>query len=502
MSMAGFKLKYWILLASLLELYQSVACIDDMCSNPCSCFYLHKKTSHLFCNNSITENSNESAAKSFIQAQQNCDEILNLNLLSNSVSKLTVRCNNVQLNQNILSSANLTSLSITSSSLQFYPSDLIALNSQLQLLNLSNNILEVFPLESFKSFSNLQVLDISQNKIFNIPSDISSIMLTQLYAKKNLISDFSSLSSSPTLTLLDVSFNPVSFKKSKFNLFYKIDQLFLQSVPAVQQANWCSSPSLCNVLPPTLSVLDLSNNNLFNVPSCHRLLSGLKGLQVLYLDDNLITFIKANTFQAHCLTNLTVLSLHNNRLVDIDSDFTATLYNLQSLILSKNYLQHISPSIIKKFSTLPTKSLPSTKNHSVGLFLNNNPWSCDCFQKELLSYLNTHNFTTSIECYIPTHLRGKKLLNLKSTEMTCKNASLTVSLNLTTTFEYQDATLECKSSGVPKPLVSWNTPDGTLISLKSLSLNLEENLLYNLSSFGERLVVKNVRLSKTGIYRY
>ena len=487
----------WFLLflycLSLLEFNKAE--INHPCSLPCHCKYSNRSV--VTCQNILLPNN---ADKKLQISSKQCDYSFEKEYLT--ASDVKIQCVNVSLSRNSFQDfANLTRLYIGGSNLQSLPFFNGA--SQLLFLNLSNNDIRELHIPSNDFAGLLEVLDLSKNRISNLQFTHKTLpRLTHLHVQYNKIVDLTSIQNLASIKMLDASFNPVCLEQSQL---YKVrlQELHLRSVFSVGQVNsqLCSPEKLCQFLPPSISLLDIRENHLMRFPTCDGLLAGVVNLEILLLENNQISLINKNTLRGKCFFNLVGLSLLNNRLIKIDPHFLSGS-KLQSLVLTQNYLQHISISILEHFqSSLVDNAYPKYQYQN-RIYLSDNPWSCDCLQNNLHDWFNNRNRSVSIICETPRKLKGQHLKNVDQYELVCTNASVTVKSNATIVHEYDNATLTCWSDGLPKPIVVWYDPKGDEISVESLTETPKQNQLYNLSHYGEELTVKDVRLSKTGYFRY
>ena len=481
--------KAWLCIQSLLLLVLSN--VEAVCVYSCQCSSSEENNSSIVCQDSA-----------FKDGAQLCDYSFDVRFNVNTTSELSIRCSELHLQRNVFRNAfNLARLSIVQSNLIYLPFDLSILRGHLKYLNLSHNSISNINFSSLNDLFFLEILDVSHNIISTLNLDQSvSTTLSTLFLQQNDIRDFNVVKYLSSLEALDASYNPLSFEQSKLYEILQLKKLVLQSVDAVKESNKkiCSSKSQCKLLPSNLNVLDLCRNRLTRVPSCNGLLFGLKNLQVLLLEYNDIPMVFKSSFESGCYSNLKVLSLRNNQLMRFDSSVFVHL-SLQSLILSENHLQHISYAVLEHFSNSSNGhwSLYGS-TYQNGVNITNNPWACDCFQQALHDWLFSHNSTISIECNIPDKFKGKQLKSLNRSDLRCFNASIIFSQNATKILEFEDGRLICRTSGVPKPTVQWYTPQDVPITSELTS----EDQPYRLSAYGEELTVKDVRLAKTGFYRW
>ncbi|XP_069792977.1 amphoterin-induced protein 3 [Narcine bancroftii] len=179
----------------------------------------------------------------------------------------------------------------------------------------------------------------------------------------------------------------------------------------------CVSRSLSTLppgLPSTATSLDLSHNSLRQLQS--RWLAQLPRLRILRVDHNHISHVADGAF--HNASKLTHLDLSSNRLHSVEGHFFQELTYLQELLLYNNQIQRVDSRALSRlssvqkvylswnhltdfpFTALREDSLPqlqimdisSNRLSSIpidevaalpravknGLYLHNNPFTCDC----------------------------------------------------------------------------------------------------------------------------
>ena len=501
-------LSQWIIIQGLFSFALSQE--NYLCQESCKCNLTDLPTTALVCNKILSKSATSHKPK--VQKQvgdtldENCNDFLHLNSKYYGAASVHILCRDVPLQDfNFRPFFNLTRLSIVQTNLDNLPSSLHTISERSKSFNFSDNSIANLHFSSSYQHSSLETLDLSGNIISNIEFSPKTLpKLRYLFIQRNKIVNFSSIKNLISLEVFDASFNPVSLEQSKLSEAFQLKKVVLHSVPSVRQSNTlnCRVNTNCAFFPANLEVLDLSSNQLCTIPHCSSLLFGLQNLQVLLLEHNQISFILESSFLGECFNRLRVISFHNNTIIRLDSNFLG-LPNLRSLVLSNNYLQHIPLAVVQRFSRSNSGKLFShLTHHENGIILTGNKWSCDCFQQELRDWLLDQQESVSINCSIPERLVGQQLKNLNETDLKCSNATILLPSNATKVAEYSDGALTCYSSGIPKPMVHWITPQGEILSRKSLAAKSSEDQDYKLSTFGEILIVKDVRLSKTGIFRY
>ncbi|XP_069742973.1 leucine-rich repeat, immunoglobulin-like domain and transmembrane domain-containing protein 1a [Narcine bancroftii] len=217
-------------------------------------------------------------------------------------------------------------------------------------------------------------------------------------------------------------------------------------------------------------------------------LQGLIGLRELRLNDN-----ELSTFPWHVLSHLPhlwLLDLQGNILLSIPTQAAAYCKNITYLDLSNNRLTTLSSSVISTWLMVPgvAKVISPTGNLKLIIGLHNNPWECDCRLSELVNIVKIHNPTTALmdpglKCSRPEHLSGALFSNIELNK--CQTPSIHVAEGKVIAETGSTVSLNCATTGVPTPAVSWrrldNVPlNGTVIvantnkAVKWSTLNLSD----------------------------
>lgn len=238
-------------------------------------------------------------------------------------------------------------------------------------------------------------------------------------------------------------------------------------------------------------VLDLSDNQLVNLPAeCFNAL-GLVNLQRLYLGRSHIAQIASEAFNG--LFGLVELDLSENKIEEVPTDTFASYPNLMRLILNGNPikeirqdafcpLKHLTNLEISKceikvieqdaFKDLealewlrldgnqliyvPDHTLPLGGNLR-GLTLHNNPWQCNCRLRIMQAWLKESVPAAPQEsepvCESPERLRGRQIKSLKISELAClPHIDLQNRLEI---YEGGNVTLICNVHAIPTAKVVW-----------------------------------------------
>ncbi|XP_053737316.1 trophoblast glycoprotein b [Synchiropus splendidus] len=188
---------------------------------------------------------------------------------------------------------------------------------------------------------------------------------------------------------------------------------------------------------PNLVRLDLSNNNIqtfseealpddnklqvLNLSKCFHnhsriemYLSGVRNaslqqLTVLDLSDNDLVILPDDLFSR--MISLVHLNLRNSSIVSILNG-TLKVPPLQELDLRDNSIRGIPTSTLTEFSLKP----------NLDIYLAGNPWRCDCFIEELLTWLKNSTRVSDVQnltCLDPERLRRQRLVQVKPSQLKC-----------------------------------------------------------------------------------
>ncbi|PSN58172.1 hypothetical protein C0J52_00975 [Blattella germanica] len=242
---------------------------------------------------------------------------------------------------------------------------------------------------------------------------------------------------------------------------------------------------------PETQVLDMSGNNLNNLPRDMFIRAKLLNLQKVYLSKCRIGQIDDNALNG--LTNLVELDLSHNLLTSIPSEtFRAvpflrdvtfaynpiqkiesyafrTLPSLVKLDLSHCELQSIAPKAfegvdhlesLKLNGNLLTELRPRTVETLSGLHgieLHDNPWQCDCHLRAAKQWLTKNNIPYPVApvCHGgPERVADRTFAELDIDDFACKPEILKGSRYVEATTG-ENATVVCRVGAVPPAVISW-----------------------------------------------
>jgi len=197
----------------------------------------------------------------------------------------------------------------------------------------------------------------------------------------------------------------------------------------------------------TLNELDLGFNSLTVMED--GAFVGAPMLQKLYLNHNNISYIASGAFKG--LSMLQELNIHSNNLRHVPSSALRVLPRISILELGKNLVQYIAKQSFKGMKTLRVLWLDGCRIASIAkrafnnkklvllslehnllsrlpnlgrmtkiekLYLDGNPWLCDCRSTTMVRWLKRKRFTNrTIECHGPPARRGRDMLSFSNDEL-------------------------------------------------------------------------------------
>uniref|UniRef100_A0A182K7F3 Ig-like domain-containing protein n=1 Tax=Anopheles christyi TaxID=43041 RepID=A0A182K7F3_9DIPT len=232
--------------------------------------------------------------------------------------------------------------------------------------------------------------------------------------------------------------------------------------------------------------LDLANNNLTALEA--GVFDDLTKIRVIILNNNQIERIDKNLFYG--LQYLTKVHLRSNRLVRIALNSFVNVPNLSQIELDYNELQ-----ALRKESFAGLEKLTS-------LSLTNNPWNCSCTLRSFAEYVLAKNlYTSPTACSVPKSLAGRQWNEIELDDFACPPSIIENRMQFPGAGE--NATFICKVTGLPLPKIDW------LFQKRSFSrhdqrLRVTEAVRTNVRDQSEVLVseltIVGVRPSDRGTY--
>ncbi|XP_052863609.1 uncharacterized protein LOC128270247 [Anopheles cruzii] len=233
--------------------------------------------------------------------------------------------------------------------------------------------------------------------------------------------------------------------------------------------------------------LDLANNNLTALQP--GTFDELTKIRVILLNNNQLERIEPNLFRS--LAFLTKVNLRSNRLVRIALASFVTVPNLSQIELDHNALQSLRKDSFAGLDRLTSLSLT------------NNPWNCSCGLRSFSEFVLARNlYTSPTACSEPRALAGKQWNEIELDDFACPPSITENRLHFPGMGE--NATFLCKVTGLPLPKIDW------LFQKRSLSLHDKRLLVTEAVRTSERdqqslllvseLTIVGVRPSDRGTY--
>ncbi|XP_049752337.1 trophoblast glycoprotein [Elephas maximus indicus] len=165
---------------------------------------------------------------------------------------------------------------------------------------------------------------------------------------------------------------------------------------------------LNHILPPA----DKRQNRSFEgmVAAALRAGQALRGLRRLELASNDFIYLPRDVLAQ--LPGLRHLDLRNNSLVSLTYVSFRNLTYLESLHLEDNALKVLHNGTLAELQGLP----------HVSVFLDNNPWVCDCHMTDMVAWLKETEIVqgkSRLTCTFPEKMRDRVLLQLNSSDLDC-----------------------------------------------------------------------------------
>lgn len=136
----------------------------------------------------------------------------------------------------------------------------------------------------------------------------------------------------------------------------------------------------------------------------------LRGLHHLELASNHFLYLPRDLLAQ--LPSLRHLDLRNNSLVSLTYASFRNLTHLESLHLEDNALKVLHNSTLAEWQGLA----------HVRVFLDNNPWVCDCYLADMVAWLKETEVVpdkAKLTCAFPEKMRNRGLLDLNSSDLDC-----------------------------------------------------------------------------------
>ncbi|KAM9612868.1 leucine-rich repeat-containing G-protein coupled receptor 6 isoform 2-T2 [Trichechus inunguis] len=268
----------------------------------------------------------------------------------------------------------------------------------LKILMLQNNQLGGIPAEALWELPSLQSLDLNYNELQEFPVAIRTLgRLQELGFHNNNIKAIpeKAFMGNPLLQTIHFYDNPIQFVgRSAFQYLPKLHTLSLNGAMDIQEFPDLKGttsleiltltragirllpPGMCQQL-PRLRVLELSHNQIEELPSLHQ----CQKLEEIGLQHNRIWEIGADTFSQ--LSSLRALDLSWNAIRSIHAEAFATLHSLVKLDLTDNQL-----------TTLPLAGLGGLMH----LKLKGNPALSQAFSKDSFPKLRVLEVPYAYQC--------------------------------------------------------------------------------------------------------
>lgn len=224
--------------------------------------------------------------------------------------------------------------------------------NKLTYLDVSNNKVEQLEHADLNHLNGLLKMNLANNRLKHLPSYFGAYLsLRTLNISSNFLEKFPQfLCNLPSLVDLDLSFNAISTFPEEIGNLKNLEKLLI------------TNNRLGTRVPPTfrdllsLRELDIKYNGINNIDT----IAELPKLEILYADHNSIssftgTFERLRQLKLNSnplnrfeieepLPTLKTLNLSNAQLASIDSTFV-NVFNLEHLILDKNYFVSLPPQI-------------------------------------------------------------------------------------------------------------------------------------------------------------
>ncbi|XP_078529585.1 podocan [Lissotriton helveticus] len=272
----------------------------------------------------------------------------------------TVDCGGVDLKEFPTNLPELTiQLSLQNNQIEYIPAEELTRLYRLETLNLQNNRLysKGLPEDVFEQLENLNYLYLANNKLTAAPKYLPPSLVSADFAANYLTKIYgSTFGQKPDLRSVYLHNNKLSDASLPEHMFNGSDNVeililssnFLKHVP--------------KNLPAALYKLHLKSNKLEKIPKAA--FSHLRGLRELYLQNNLLTNEGMDNETFWHLPSLECLDLSNNNLIQIPSGLPR---NIVLLHLEKNALRTIPADVFTQIRNLEYLLLHNNKLRAKGI---------------------------------------------------------------------------------------------------------------------------------------
>ena len=231
--------------------------------------------------------------------------------------------------------------------------------------------------------------------------------------------------------------------------------------------------------------VNLSNNLLKDLPES--LFNHMKSLNFLYLSRNSLETLPPKIFVN--LNSLTHLRLNDNHLKFLPTSILTANLHLETLYLENNLLETAHYQWIQNLHF----------NLGQGeVYLDNNPWACDCRMKSFYKWEMTNNMfrsdpngslsakrMTVPRCEYPPGHRGKSVRILNESDLKCDKPTITSKSSQNTLAEPgQHIILQCDVESNPPAHISWILPNQTQLFVNNRYKEPEKLLHSNTIDIG------------------
>ncbi|OWF47825.1 chondroadherin-like [Mizuhopecten yessoensis] len=263
----------------------------------------------------------------------------------------------------------------------------------LKHLNLSRNHISSVSQAAFTDLTALETLDLSYNLLRGSDLIVKQyrLVMSEFHSLRVLILRGNALGMIERLTFREFGYDRLEELDLSFCAISTLQHLALENLMR-------------------LRVLDLSHNNLATFDTAA--FSGVTHLHSLDLSYNKLTEI--TDMHLTLTSSLHFINLDNNLITAIRDNAFSGVSGLERLGLRSNRLHRITQL-----------SLPTDMHRAPDL--DNNPWSCDCHTKWIISpdsVLRTLN--ASIICTYPSRLRGLDIFDIDEADLACPQSLLTI----------------------------------------------------------------------------